>query len=184
MRPLVLVAIVLALAVTAGCGDDSAGGEPSREGAVADLEALADDVMTTGGEVVEVLEATGLEVAGARGKGDYCQSTPRPGFTFALGGELAAGAAYDEQVATAREALLDAGWEVETEGEVTRTGDQEPEAWVNLVRDDWRLTLRRSGPEGSGALVFGLTGQDACIAIPDTTTRVPDDLEEVTLVEQ
>lgn len=183
MRRLALVALGVALTALAGCGEDPAADEVTQEAALAELEALADDVMSTGGEVVDTLEAAGLEVARAGGKGDYCQSTPRPGFTFALGGELAEGAAYDERFTAARDALVDDGWEADTEGEVTRTGQQEPEAWANLRRDDWRLTLRRNPLEGSDALVFALTGLDACIRIPDTTTRVPEDLEEIVLVE-
>lgn len=182
MRRLALVALGLALVTAAGCGEGPAADEPTERTAVAELESLADDVMSTGGEVVDILETAGLEVARAGGKGDYCQSAPRPGFTFALGGELAEGAAYDERFTAARDALVDDGWEVDDEGEVARTGQQQPEAWVNLRRDDWRLTLRRNPLEGSDALVFALTGLDACIRIPDTTTRVPEDLEEVVLV--
>ena len=186
MRRLTVVAFGLALVTAAGCGEGPTADEPSERTAVAELESLADDVMSTGGEVVDILEAAGLEVARAGGKGDYCQSTPRPGFTFALGGALAEGsgdAAYDGQFTAARNALVDDGWEVDDEGEVARTGQQQPEAWANLLRDDWRLTLRRDPLKGSDALVFALTGLDACIRIPDTTTRVPEDLEEVPLIE-
>ena len=172
-----VAALALGAALLAGCGG------PSEEDAVADLEALADDVMVTGGEVVATLESAGLEVDGAGGTGAYCQSEPAPGFGFTFAGQLAEGAAYDERVEVAREALVADGWEVVDEGERASEADGAPAPWFNLEREQWRLSLRDTVREGSDTLVFGLDSEGDCIRIPDGSVDIPEDLERVPLDE-
>ncbi|NYD57560.1 hypothetical protein BKA08_001798 [Nocardioides marinisabuli] len=147
-----------------------------------DLEVLADDLMARGSEVVEVLEAAGLEVALARGEGDYCQMVPVQGLTFAFGGALTEDVAYAERFRVARDAMVDQGWEVVVEGEYARRGER-PHPYVELEREDHRLSLDLTALEGSDALVFGLTRDDDCVRVPGDGVQLPEDLEEVVLVE-
>ncbi|WP_341243189.1 hypothetical protein, partial [uncultured Nocardioides sp.] len=97
MRPVRTALVALALLALPGCGVDD-------EEAMRDLDQLAEQVMATGGEVVENLEEAGLEVESAVGQEDYCQMEPAPGLTFGLGGRVAE-TAYAEQHAVALEAL-------------------------------------------------------------------------------
>lgn len=175
MRSRSTVVAAACLVALTGCG-------ASEEEAVADLQGLADDVMSTGAEVVDTLESAGLEVDSARGAGDYCQTEPAPGLTFAFGGRLTEAAAYDEQFAVALDALLAEGWEVASEGDLAEPGEA-AHPWANLERDTDRLSLDRTVREGSDALVFGLDSLDDCIRVPDGSVRLPDDLEEIVLVE-
>ena len=164
----------LALLALPGCGVDD-------EEAMRDLDQLSEQVMATGGEVVESLEDAGLEVESAVGQGDYCQMEPAPGLTFLLGGRVAATAAYAEQHAVALEALQEQGWEVTDEGEYARSGEQ-PEPYARLARDDFRLSLDETSREDSDALVFSLRRDDDCIRVSDGSVQLPEDLEEVALV--
>ena len=122
------VALALLVVLLSACG-------ASEEEAMDDLEVLADDLMARGSEVVEVLEAAGLEVALARGKGDYCQMVPVQGLTFAFGGALTEDVAYAERFRVARDAMVDQGWEVVVEGEYARRGER-PHPYVELERED------------------------------------------------
>ena len=174
MRPVRTALVALALLALPGCGVDD-------EEAMRDLDQLAEQVMTTGGEVVENLEEAGLEVESAVGQGDYCQMEPAPGLTFGLGGRVAE-TAYAEQHAVALEALQEQGWEVTDEGEHARAGEQ-PEPYARLARDDFNLSLDETSLEDSDALVFSLRRDDDCIRVSDGSVQLPDDLEEIPLVE-
>ena len=176
MRPVRAALAALALLALPGCGIDD-------EEAMRDLDQLAEQVMATGGEVVESLEEAGLEVESAVGQGDYCQMEPAPGLTFLLGGRVAETAAYAEQHAAALEALKEQGWEVTDEGEYARSGEQ-PEPYARLARDDFNLSLDETSLEDSDALVFSLRRDDDCIRVSDGSVQLPEDLEEVPLVEQ
>lgn len=176
MRPVQTALAGLVLLALAGCGVDD-------EEAMRDLDQLSEQVMATGGEVVDALEEAGLEVESAVGQGDYCQMEPAPGLTFGLGGSVAETAAYAEQHAVALEALQKQGWEVTDQGEYARAGDK-PEPYARLARDDFRLSLDETSLEDSEALVFSLRRGDDCIRVSDGSVRLPEDLEEVPLVEQ
>ena len=175
MRPVRTALAALALLALPGCGVDD-------EEALRDLDQLSEQVMDTGGEVVESLKEAGLEVESAVGQGDYCQMEPAPGLTFLLGGRVAETAAYAEQHAVALEALREQGWEVTDEGEYARAGNK-PEPYARLARDDFRLSLDETSLEASDALVFSLRRDDDCIRVSDGSVQLPDDLEEVPLVE-
>ena len=108
---------------------------------------------------------------------------PAPGLTFGLGGQLTEEAAYAEQHAVALEALEADGWEVTDAGEYPG-GDEEGLPYARLSRDTFRLSLDRTVREGSDALVFGVQREDDCIRVPDGSVRLPEDLEEISLVEQ
>lgn len=176
MRHVQAALAALALLALPGCGIDD-------EEAMRDLDQLAEQVMATGGEVVESLEEAGLEVESAVGQGDYCQMEPAPGLTFLLGGRVAETAAYAEQHAVALKALQEEGWQVSDEGEYARPGEQ-PEPFARLARDDFRLSLDKTSLETSDALVFSLRRDDDCIRVSDGSVQLPDDLEEIPLVEQ
>ena len=175
MRPGQTALVALALLALPGCGVDD-------DEALRDLDQLSEQVMATGGEVVESLEEAGLEVESAVGQGDYCQMEPAPGLTFLLGGRVAETAAYAEQHAVALKALQEQGWEVTDEGEYARAGEQ-PEPYARLARDDFRLSLDETSLEDSDALVLSLRRDDDCIRVSDGSVQLPDDLEEVPLVE-
>ena len=175
MRPVRAALAALALLALPGCGVDD-------EEALRDLDQLSEQVMTTGGEVVESLEEAGLEVESAVGQGDYCQMEPAPGLTFLLGGRVAETAAYAEQHAVAVEALREQGWEVTDEGEYARSGEQ-PEPYARLTRDDFDLSLDETSLEDSDALVFSLRRDDDCIRVSDGSVQLPEDLKGIPLTE-
>ena len=175
MRPVRAALAALALLALPGCGVDD-------EEAMRDLDRLAEQVMATGGEVVESLEEAGLEVERAVGQGDYCQMEPAPGLTFLLGGRVAETAAYAEQHGVAVEALQEQGWEVTDEGEYARSGEQ-PEPYARLARDDLRLSLDETSLEDSDALVFSLRRDDDCIRVSDGSVQLPEDLKGIPLTE-
>ncbi|MBM7507682.1 hypothetical protein JOE61_001496 [Nocardioides salarius] len=170
-----LAAVALLAVAVPGCGVDD-------EDAMGNLEQLSEQVLATAGEVVETLEEAGLEVESAVGQGDHCQMEPAPGLTFGLGGQVAETAPYAEQHAAALEALQADGWEVTDEGEHAQPGEQ-PEPYSRLSRDDFRLSLDNTVRQGSDALVFGLHRDDDCIRVSDGSVQLPEDLEEVPLVE-
>ena len=175
MRRLQTALTALALLALPGCGVDD--GE-----AMSDLDQLSEQLLATGGEVVEALEGAGLEVESAAGQGDYCQSEPAPGLTFVVGGRVAETAPYADQLAVALEAVQEEGWEVVDEGEYAR-GDGPPMPYARLARDDFHLSLDDTVREGSDALVFSLDRDDDCIRVSDGSVQLPEDLEEVPLVE-
>ena len=175
MRAAQAALAALVLLALPGCGVDD-------EEAMSDLDQLSEQLLATGGEVVEALEGAGLEVESAVGQGDYCQSEPAPGLTFVVGGRVAETGAYADQHAEALEALQADGWEVTDEGEYAR-GDEPPMPYARLARDDFHLSLDDTVREDSDALVFSLDRDDDCIRVSDGSVQLPEDLEEIPLVE-
>ena len=175
-RPRLLAGLAALLLATSACGVDD-------EEALGDLDRLAEDVMATGEEIVDGLEEAGVEVDRARGEGDYCQMEPAPGLTFTFGAAMAESAPYAEVYADVVEVLQAQGWEVTDEGEYAQPGEQ-PQPYARLARDDFTVSVENTVRQGSDALVLGLQQADDCIRVSDGSVQLPEDLEEVPLVEQ
>ena len=80
------------------------------------------------------------------------------------------------------EQLLATGGEVVDEREAAR-GDEPPLPYARLARDDFHLSLDDTVREDSDALVFSLDRDDDCIRVSDGSVQLPEDLEEVPLIE-
>ncbi|MBM7517357.1 hypothetical protein [Nocardioides nitrophenolicus] len=144
------VVVVLSLG---GCGVDE------QQGAD-ELTTLQDGVVARTREVIDALAGAGLEVTRAAGVAEYCRSEPAPGVTYRTGGAVAG--TPDQvvgQFAAARDALVTAGWTVDTEG----VDGARP--WANLSRDGLRLGLSQA-KHGDRLLGFAVTSAE-CVDVAD-----------------
>lgn len=135
------------------------------------LEEKAATVDAAAQDLLEALDAAGLNGASARSVVESCQSEPAPGVAYAAGISVTVG----ENLAAGFDALveqLDAtGW---TATDAYDDVDVDPAAPAGrFIRDDITLDVKTGG-FSSGGTRYGADEMDLGITIADDCVRVPD----------
>lgn len=168
---------ILAL-LFSGCSASPADPRPA-------LEQKAVTIDTATQDLLEALDAAGLDDATARGVIDACRSEPAPGVSYragigvTVGDDLAAG--YDALV----EQLQASGW---TETDDYDDVDIDPQMPAGrFTRDDVTVDIKTGGAtvgetrHGADRMDLGITVADACVDVPDGgyITKVKDLEKEI-----